>query len=625
MLTAPSTSTSVPTRRPPAWRTATLGSAPTQPRSSTSGSGRTPRVSRPHALPGGAYGPPDLQAAYGTVSASATNGTGRTVAIVDAYDDPNAESDLATYRSAAGLTPCTTENGCFRKVNQNGGTTYPAANAGWAQEISLDVDMVSAMCPRCNILLVEASSNSFLDLGIAVNQAASLGAVAISNSYGGGEFSSESSFGNTYFNHPGVAITASSGDSGYGVEYPAASPNVIAVGGTTLQKSGGTFTETVWNGAGSGCSAYEPKPSWQHDAGCPNRTVADVSAIANPSTGVLAYDSYGVTPGWYIFGGTSVASPIVASIAALAGGPFTNPAASYLYAQPGALHDVVSGSNGNCGTYLCNATAGFDGPTGLGTPNTTAAFVTAPATPDFSVNATPSSVSLTTGGSGSSTIALTGLNGFTGSAALTSAVSPSSGLTATVPATVTAGGSATLGLNAASAGTYTVTVTATSGSLVHTATVTVTVTNQATPDFSVKATPSSVSLTTGGSGSSTIALTGLNGFTGSAALTRSVSPSSGLTTTLPTSVDRGRFGDPRTHRRHRRYLHRHRHRHQRQPRPHGDGHRHGHETGRRLLGGGIAVVHLSVPRVLRQVHGDDHAHERIRRQRRPQRQGPELH
>ena len=273
------------------------------------------------------------------------------------------------------------------------------------------------MCPKCKILLVEANSNSFVDLGIAVNRAASLGAVAISNSYGGGEFSGESSFGSTYFNHPGVAITASSGDSGYGVEYPAASPNVIAVGGTTLQKSGGDV-----HGDGRGTApAAVAAPTSRSRRGNTTRDARAARWPTSPPSPIRPPASWSTTAtasraGWYIFGGTSVASPIIASIAALAGGPWANPAASYLYAQPGALHDVVSGNNGTCGTYLCNAVAGFDGPTGLGTPNTTAAFVAgAPATPDFSVNATPSSVSLTTGGSGSSTIALTGLNGFTGS------------------------------------------------------------------------------------------------------------------------------------------------------------------------------------------------------------------
>ena len=442
------------------------------------GSGPGAEGVAPAALPGGAYGPSDLQAAYGTVTASATLGAGRTVAVVDAYDDPNAESDLATYRAAAGLPPCTTANGCFRKVDQNGNASYPVANVGWAQEISLDLDMVSAMCPGCNILLVEANSTFFSDLGLAVNRAVSLGTIAISNSYGGSEFSSESSYGNSYFNHPGVAVTASSGDSGYGVEYPAASPNVIAVGGTSLHKSGSAFTETAWSGAGSGCSAYEPKPSWQLDTGCTNRTVADVSAVADPSTGVLVYDSYGVTPGWYAFGGTSVASPIIASIAALAGGPWANPTASYLYGQHGALHDVVSGSNGSCGTYLCNAVAGFDGPTGLGTPNTTAAFVGASVAPDFSVNATPSSVSLSPGGNGSSTIALTAQGGLTGMVNLS--VAPASDLSPTLsPSSVdlsSATPRATLTFPAGSPGTHTVIVRAVSQAdttLVHTATVTV--------------------------------------------------------------------------------------------------------------------------------------------------------
>jgi len=165
------------------------------------------------------YGPADLQSAYALPSATA--GALQTVAIVDAYNDPYAESDLAVYRSQYGLPACTTANGCFHKVNQSGGTSYPRSNTGWAEEISLDLDMVSAACPSCHILLVEASSNSFTNLGTAENYAAAH-ANAISNSYGGGEFSSESGYDTAYFNHPGLVITASSGDSGYGVEYPAA-------------------------------------------------------------------------------------------------------------------------------------------------------------------------------------------------------------------------------------------------------------------------------------------------------------------------------------------------------------------------------------------------------------------
>ncbi len=319
------------------------------------------------------YGPNDLLSAYALPS----GGSGQTVGIVDAYDDPNAESDLGVYRSQFGLPPCTTANGCFRKVNQNGGTSYPRANTGWAEEISLDLDMVSAICPACHILLVEATSNSLANLGAAVNEAASLGAVAISNSYGGGEYSSETGDEQTYYNHPGIAVTASSGDNGYGVEFPAASQFVTAVGGTSLTRAGTSrgWAETVWSGAGSGCSAYITKPSWQKDPSCSKRTVADVAADADPNTGVAVYDTYRVHPGgWLVFGGTSVASPIIASTYALAGGSVNYGAGSYS-APAGSLNDVTSGSNGSCGgSYLCTGGAGYDGPTGNGTPNGTGAF-----------------------------------------------------------------------------------------------------------------------------------------------------------------------------------------------------------------------------------------------------------
>jgi subtilase family serine protease len=318
--------------------------------------------------------PANLRSAY---KLPAAGGAGLTVAIVDAYDDPNAEKDLGVYRSTFGLPACTTANGCFKKVNQNGAASpLPAGNTGWGEEISLDVDMVSAVCPSCKILLVEASSASIANLGTSVNTAVRLGAIAVSNSYGGAEFSTETS-ADTYYNHPGVAVTVSSGDSGYGVEYPAASRYVTAVGGTSLKTAGGTrgWAETAWSGAGSGCSKYETKPSWQHDTGCTRRTVADVSAVADPATGVAVYDTYGVG-GWLVFGGTSVASPVVAGVYALAGRPAAGSIpASLAYSHPGSLFDVTSGSNGSCaGSYLCTAKAGYDGPTGLGTPNGTGAF-----------------------------------------------------------------------------------------------------------------------------------------------------------------------------------------------------------------------------------------------------------
>ncbi len=332
----------------------------------------------PNATPSG-YGPTDLQSAYSLPA----GGSGQTVAIVDAQDDPNAEADLGTYRSQYGLPACTTANGCFRKVNQTGGTSYPTADSGWAGEISLDLDMVSAVCPSCHILLVEATSASMTNLGASVNTAVSLGAKYVSNSYGGGESSSDTSYDSSYFNHPGVAITVSSGDSGYGVEYPAASRYVTSVGGTSLSRDSSTrgWTESVWGssaggeGAGSGCSAYDAKPSWQTDTGCAKRTVADVSAVADPNTGLAVYDSYQAS-GWQVYGGTSASSPIIASVYALAGTPgASDTPASYPYAHTGNLNDVTSGANGSCSSsYLCTAKAGYDGPTGLGTPSGTAAF-----------------------------------------------------------------------------------------------------------------------------------------------------------------------------------------------------------------------------------------------------------
>ena len=332
---------------------------------------------RPMATPApSGYGPADLRAAY--TLGSAGSGTGQTIAIVDAYDDGNAESDLAVYRSKFGLPPCTTANGCFRKVDQNGGTSYPRGDGGWAEEISLDLDMASAICPNCKILLVEAKTSSFANLSAAVDRAAKMGATEISNSYGGSEYSGEVS-DQSHYNHPGIAITVSSGDNGYGVEFPAASQYVTAVGGTTLTKSAGStrgFSETVWDGAGSGCSAYIAKPSWQTDTGCSHRTVADVSAVADPNTGVAVYDTYRLhNGGWLVFGGTSVSAPIIAGVYALAGNASTINYGSFSYSHLSSLNDVVSGSNGSCGgSYLCTGVARFDGPTGNGTPNGTGAF-----------------------------------------------------------------------------------------------------------------------------------------------------------------------------------------------------------------------------------------------------------
>ncbi|HEY1540161.1 MAG TPA: hypothetical protein VGF63_12240 [Solirubrobacteraceae bacterium] len=344
------------------------------------------------AAPSG-FGPVSLQSAYNLATAAATAGGTQTVGIVDAMDDPNAEADLGVYRGQFGLGACTTANGCFRKVSQTGTTSYPRADAGWSEEISLDLDMVSAICPKCHILLVEASSTSLANLGTAVNRAVTMGATQVSNSYGGSEYAGETSDQQTYYNHPGVDVVASSGDNGYGVEFPAASQYVTAVGGTHLVTASNArgWTETTWSGAGSGCSRYVAKPAWQHDTGCARRTVADVSAVADPNTGVAVYDSYQQSPSWLVFGGTSVASPIVAAVDALAGGRAPGSTyGSFAYSNLGLFNDVTSGSNGSCrGSYLCTAVAGYDGPTGLGTPN---AISTVTAPPVAPINTVPPAI-----------------------------------------------------------------------------------------------------------------------------------------------------------------------------------------------------------------------------------------
>jgi subtilase family serine protease len=319
------------------------------------------------------YGPSDLQSAYKLPSSTA--GAGQTVGIVDAYDDPTAESDLAVYRSHYGLPACTTANGCFKKVGQTGGAV-PRKNASWAEEISLDLDMVSAVCPNCHILLVEATSATNANLAAAVNEAAKLGATEISNSYGG----SESGSSNAAYNHPGIVITASAGDSGTGASQPASYSTVVAVGGTSLSKASNArgWSETAWTDSGSGCSAYVAKPTWQTDKGCTKRSEADVSSDADPNTGVAVYDStpYQGYSGWLVFGGTSVSSPTIASVFALAGNASSVNAGEGIWNDAGAhLFDVTSGSNGSCSiSYICNAGAGYDGPTGWGTPNGVGAF-----------------------------------------------------------------------------------------------------------------------------------------------------------------------------------------------------------------------------------------------------------
>jgi subtilase family serine protease len=345
------------------------------------------------------YGPAQFHGAYSLpLSAPAP----QTIAIVDAYDDSTIRNDLTVYDKTLGvpdLPNCssTVTTSCFAKVNQNGTPSpLPSKNAGWALEIALDVETAHEICQNCKVVLVEAASSSGANLDTAEETAVSLGANEISNSWGtNGEYSGELTE-STHFNHPGVAIVVASGDNGYErFGFPAASPDVVDAGGTTLNvtQSGGSYvrsSELTWSGSGSGCSLYFPAQTWQGSAsgwtatGClAARGVADVGADANPNTGASVYDTtrYNGRSGWFQVGGTSLASPLIAGVYALAGNaasPAADPSgypASIAYANPGSLYDVTEGaSTGSCATTACKAGAGYDGPTGLGAPTGIAAF-----------------------------------------------------------------------------------------------------------------------------------------------------------------------------------------------------------------------------------------------------------
>jgi hypothetical protein len=512
---------------------------------------------RPNATPAAptGYGPTDIQSAY---NLGTNPGSGQVVAIVDAYDDPNAESDLATYRSQYGLPACTTANGCFRKVNQSGGTSYPSGDTGWGTEITLDLDAVSATCPGCHILLVETTTNDDNNLAAGVDEAVALGAKFVSNSYSDAESDAPSGI-NTHYNHPGVMIAAATGDngsmSGTNTQYPASSPTVVAIGGTSLSRSSNArgWTETVWGssgsgsqGTGSGCSATYAKPSYQSGitTGCNNRATSDVSADANPNTGLAIYDSYGQS-GWLEYGGTSLATPIISSIWALAGAPASGDnAVAYPYAHKSSLNDVTSGSNGSCGAPICTAGTGWDGPTGLGTPNGTAAFVAGTTTTnDFSIALNPTSASVVAGNSATSTVSTAVVSGTPGTITLSASGLPSGATASFSPASVSAGSSSTLTVATSAstaAGTYPITVTGTAGGTSHTATYTLTVTTTApSNDFSVSLSPATARVVAGGSVTSTVSTAVVSGTAGTITLSASGLPSGATASFSPASVTAG--------------------------------------------------------------------------------------
>jgi subtilase family serine protease len=324
------------------------------------------------------YCPADLQAAYGVAKAARTRGSRQLVAIVDAYGYREAERDLGVYRATMGLPPCTSRNGCLRIVNQRGqASPLPGPSLGWEGEQALDVDMVSAMCPKCRILLVQADTGRIRDIDAAVGAAIALGAGVVSNSYGGPEWSAD----DRAFDRPGHVLVAGAGDRGAAAQQPCSFAHVVCAGGTSLTTASTTrgWAEVTWDnakelGTGSGCSARVAKPSWQRDTGCGQRSETDLSADADPLTGVAVYQSSG--GGWRTYGGTSVSSPVIAAMFALAGNAAKIAAPQWVWQHGNAgFNDVVSGNNPgsfhctDAMRYICNAGPGYDGPTGWGTPN----------------------------------------------------------------------------------------------------------------------------------------------------------------------------------------------------------------------------------------------------------------
>ena len=312
--------------------------------------------------------PSTIASAY-SFSTSLTAGAGQTIAIVDAYNDPTAANDLGVFSSQYGLPLCTTTNPCFKQVNQTGGSSLPGTNAGWALEISLDIEWAHAIAPGATILLVEASSNSFTNL-LAAEDYAKTHATYVSNSWGGSESSGELSY-DPHFAQSGVSFFVSAGDAGLPAEYPSASPNVISVGGTTLQFSSGVFSgETGWSGGGGGCSAYETATTDQSgfsqyaQAGClGKRATPDVSLDADPASGVSVYDStrYQGQKGWFTVGGTSASSPMWAARSADAGALVNS---AYVYGGSISYRDITSGNNGApclSGFDLCSGRGSWTG------------------------------------------------------------------------------------------------------------------------------------------------------------------------------------------------------------------------------------------------------------------------
>ena len=467
------------------------------------------------------YAPVDLQSAYQVTTLVGSRGMGRTLATTIAFDYPNAEADLAVYRAQFGLPPCTTANGCFRKLNDNGAASplpaAPPANDDWTVEGAVDLQMLSALCPNCNLLLVEAGSDQDLSLFVAQSTAAGLpGVVAVEMPWGGPEDGNGPTYCETQFNHPGIAMAAASPDDGFEgslSQFPSSCRYVTAVGGTTLTADATNprgWTETAWDQSGSVCARTLPKPVWQTDVLCSGRTDSDIAADADPNTGVAVYNA--ANGGWIVLGGQSTAVSIITGLYGLAAPAQSGDyPVSYAYANPAAFFDITSGTNGPCAGPLCHAGVGFDGPTGLGTPNGVAGL-SPPSASDFAVSVSPASLTVQQGATGTASVSTSIVLGSAEALSLSVSGVPT-GATATInPAAVTTGASATLSVAAGTAapGSYSLLVTATASSGSHTATLSLIV--QAPPnDFAIAATPAALTIAQGSSASTTIGTSVVSG------------------------------------------------------------------------------------------------------------------
>jgi subtilase family serine protease len=467
------------------------------------------------------YSPSQIRHAYGFDQVSST-GANQKIAIVDAYGNAQIQTDLNTFCSQYGLSPMTVQ-----VLGNNAGT-----DTGWALETALDVEWAHAIAPNATIILSVAASTSSTDLLKAVDAAVNAGATAVSMSWGGPEFSGMGNYDN-HFNKPGVTFTASSGDNGAGVEWPAASPYVLSVGGTTLylDVNGNRTSESAWSGSGGGTSGYYSEPSYQTGWQTSNsRGVPDVSLVADPNTGVLVYDA--VNGGWYVVGGTSASAPMWAGLVSLANELRVNSGTALLGQINSALYPLAKGnstapytinsayfydvSQGNNGGYTAGPT--YDFVTGLGVPVANAlipALAPAVQMADFTVAASPGSQTSTVGGTAGYTVTTTAVGAFSSAIGLTVSGLPT-GATATFsPQSITGAGSSTLAVATSAttpAGTYTLTVTGSSGSLVHAATVTLVVQSQSSADFAIGVTPGSANIKGGNSVSYQITISANGGF-----------------------------------------------------------------------------------------------------------------